>query len=71
MVAYFVDAARDRPNDDPFRMRYVAMAKTPEDAVEAVRALVDPDLELTCTGKTLALPIAKAIGVRPGQARLV
>ena len=72
MVAYFVDAERDRPGDDePLRMRYVAMAACPEDAVQAVRALVAPELELSCTGKTLSLPIAKAIGVRPGQARLV
>jgi hypothetical protein len=72
MDAYFVDAERDRPDEaGPLRMRYVAMAETPEEAIEAVRTLVSAETVLHATGSTLSLHIARAIGVRPGQAKLV
>lgn len=74
MDVYIVDAERDGSDlheHAPHRMCYAAMAETPDAAIEAVRALVAPELELSFTGKTLSPVVAKAIGVRPGQARLV
>ena len=72
MNAFFVDAERDRPEEaGPLRMRYVAMAETPAAAVEAVRTLVSAETVLHATGGTLSLHIARAIGIRPGQAKLV
>jgi hypothetical protein len=70
--AFFVKAERDRAGEDgPLQLHYVALVETPEQAVEAVRKLVSPDTALRADGKTLSPPIARAIGLRPGQARLV
>lgn len=72
MQAYFVDAEREAAGDEePLRMRYVAIAHTPEAAVEAVRPLVSADAVINANGSTLSMSIARAIGIRPGHARLV
>jgi hypothetical protein len=70
--AFFVRALRDRAGEDgPLQMHYVAMADTPEDAVRAVRRLVSEETELHANGTTLSPMIARAIGLKPGQAKLV
>lgn len=50
---------------------YVALTDTPSQAVEAVRALVSAGTELTAPGDALSPMAARAMGLRPGQARLV
>jgi hypothetical protein len=52
-------------------MHYVAMVDTPEEAVLAVRKLVSEETELHANGTTLSPMIARAIGLKPGQAKLV
>ena len=73
MEAYFVDAQRGCEPGGPLlsRMRYVAVAETPQEAVEAVRALVGENVAIEATGATLSMTLARAIGIRAGQARLV
>jgi|tagenome__1003787_1003787.scaffolds.fasta_scaffold19440006_1 hypothetical protein len=70
--AFFVKALKDRAGDEgPLQMHYVAMVDTPEEAVRAVRKLVSEGTELQANGTTLSPVIARAIGLKPGQAKLV
>lgn len=69
MQAYYVEAERCGAN--PTRVRYIAMAGCPDDAVRAVRGIVAPEVALRCTGQTLSGVVAQALGIRPGQARVV
>jgi hypothetical protein len=70
--AFVVKAEKDRAGaDGPLQMQYVALVDTPEQAVEAVRKLVSPDTALRANGQMLSSVIARAIGLKPGQARLV
>jgi hypothetical protein len=70
--AFFVKAERERAGEDgPLQMNYVAMVDTPEEAVRAVRKLVSAETELHASGATLSPVIARAIGLKPGQAKLV
>lgn len=52
-------------------LRYAALAETPEEAIATVRRLVAADADLCWTGDTLSAVAASAVGLRPGQARLV
>jgi hypothetical protein len=70
--AFFVKAKKERAGEDgPLQMHYVAMADTPEEAVRAVRKLVSAETELHANGSKLSPAIARAIGLKPGQAKLV
>jgi hypothetical protein len=70
--AFFVKAEKDRAGEiGPLQMHHVALVDTPEQAIEAVRKLVSPDTALRADGQTLSPAIARAIGLRLGQARLV
>jgi hypothetical protein len=72
VAAFFVKAVRDRAGEaGPLQMHYVAMVDTPEEAVLAVRKLVSEETELHANGTTLSPMIARAIGLKPGQAKLV
>jgi hypothetical protein len=70
--AFFVKARKERAGDEgPLQMHYVALVGTPEEAVQAVRKLVSAETELHASGATLSPAIARAIGLKPGQAKLV
>lgn len=70
--AFFVRARKERAGEDgPLQMHYVAMVDTPEEAVRVVRKLVSAETELHANGTTLSPVIARAIGLKPGQAKLV
>jgi hypothetical protein len=72
VAAFFVKAEKERVGgESPLQMHYVALVDTPEQAIEAVRKLVSPDMTLLANGQTLSPMIARAIGLKPGQARLV
>lgn len=69
--AYVICAQKSGGDLHDLSMRYAAQANTPEEAVEIVRLLVSDEAEVRWTGDVLSCVAARAVGLRPGHARLV
>lgn len=67
----FLVAATLAAGDGPPRLRvYAAVVRGPAEALAAVRAVLGPDASVELTGK-LSNRTAKALGLEPGEVRLV